>query len=87
MNDRTPAKADEPRNPSSSEAPAAAEAGRQAPPQTTPQPPGGYAGPLRRERGSGLVDPTEAATDDGGTDDAADGEHLETTLGDHGGTG
>jgi len=82
MNDRTPAKADEPRNPSSSEAPHTAEPGSQAPPETTPQPPGGYADPLRRERGSGLVDTPEAATDAGDG-----GEQLETTLGDHGGTG
>ena len=81
MNDGTQPKSDEPRNPPSSQAPHAAEPGGDAP-ATAPQPPGGYADPLRRERGSGLVETPEADTVDG-----EEREHLETTLGDHGGTG
>ena len=82
MNDGTQRKSDEPRNPPSSQAPHAAEPGGEAPTVTAPQPPGGYADPLRRERGSGLVETPDAAT--GGGENR---EQLETTLGDHGGTG
>ncbi len=84
MNDVHGRKPDEPRNPQQpSTAPASPTGAQDEPTPDLARPPDGYADPLRRERGSGLVD----APEPGPENVTGDGDDLETTVGDRGGAG